>query len=65
MGLHVNATTYKKMVKQDIEWLDKIMLEHNPDSLEGKYIRNILEQEIEKYDVQSTPALVVNYELVN
>lgn len=65
MGLHVNATTYKKMVKQDIEWLDKIMLEHNPDSLEGKHIRNILEQEIEKYDVQSTPALVVDYELVN
>lgn len=57
MGLNVvNATTYKKMVKQDIEWLDKIMLEHNPDSLEGKHIRIILEREIKKYDVQSTPA---------
>lgn len=65
MGLHVNETTYKKMVKQDIEWLNKIMLEHNPDSLEGKHIRTILEHEIEKYDVKSTPALVVDYELVN
>jgi hypothetical protein len=56
MGLLVNTTTYKKMVKQDIEWLDKMMLEYNPDSLEGKHIRNILEREIKKYDVQSTPA---------
>ena len=34
-------SAYEKLVRQDIEWLDNVMKEHSPDSLEGRHLRDI------------------------
>ena len=41
MGMKMNKSAYESLVKQDIEWLDKMMEEHSPHSLEGRHLRNI------------------------
>ena len=41
MGMRIDKSAYECLVKQDIEWLDKIMAEHSPHSLEGKHLRSI------------------------
>jgi len=34
-------SAHKKLVREDIAWLDKTMAETNPHSLEGKHLRDI------------------------
>ena len=41
MGMIICKSAYEKLVKQDIGWLDKMMEEHSPYSLEGKHLRDI------------------------
>ena len=41
MGMMMDKSAYEGLVKQDIEWLDKMMEEHSPHSLEGKHLRDI------------------------
>ena len=39
--MKMDKSAYEGLVKQDIEWLDKMMEEHSPHSLEGKHLRDI------------------------
>lgn len=41
MGMMMDKPAYEELVKQDIEWLDKIMKANCPHSLEGKHLRDI------------------------
>ena len=41
MGQMMDKTAYEGLVKKDIEWLDKMMAEHSPHSLEGRHLRDI------------------------
>ena len=43
MGFTMSKSSYQKLVDEDIKWLDNIMAEHDPYSLEGKHIRSIVE----------------------
>ena len=47
MGFMMNREAYQKLVDEDIEWLDKIMTEHDPHSLEGKHIREIVKSSVD------------------
>ena len=48
MGFMMNREAYQKLVDEDIEWLDKIMTEHDPHSLEGKHIREIVKNSVDR-----------------
>ena len=51
MTQEVNQKTYKKLIEQDIEWLKSMIEVKCPNSLEGKHILNILENEKEKSNI--------------
>ena len=46
MSIRLNKEAYEKLIKEDIEWLDKIIAEHSPNSLEGWHIRDVLQDSI-------------------
>lgn len=48
MGFQMNREAYQKLVDEDIEWLDKMMKEHDPNSLEGNHIREIVRCSVER-----------------
>lgn len=48
MGFPMNREAYQKLVDEDIEWLDKMMKEHAPNSLEGNHIREIVRCSVER-----------------
>ena len=41
MGQMMCKSAYEKLVREDIAWLDKMMAEHAPHSLEGRHLRDI------------------------
>ena len=47
MGIILNTDAYKKLIEADISWLEKIMEEHCPDSLEGKHIKEVLKESVD------------------
>jgi len=48
MGMTMNRSAYQKLVDEDIEWLDKMMKEHAPNSLEGNHIREIVRNSVDR-----------------
>lgn len=48
MGFMMNREAYQKLVDGDIDWLDKIMAEHDPHSLEGNHIREIVRSSVDR-----------------
>ena len=42
MGFMIDKSSYQKLVDEDLKWLDDIMAKHDPHSLEGKHIRDIV-----------------------
>lgn len=46
MSIRLNKEAYEKLIKEDIEWLDKMIAEHSPNSLEGWHIRDVLQDSI-------------------
>lgn len=37
----MDKSAYEKLIKEDVAWLNKMMAEHSPDSLEGRHLRDI------------------------
>ena len=46
MGLAIIKDAYKYLVDGDIAWVEKMMQEHCPNSLEGKHIIEILKHSL-------------------
>ena len=46
MGLAINKDAYKYLIDGDIAWVEKMMQEYSPNSLEGKHIIEVLKQSL-------------------
>lgn len=42
MGMMIDMKSYEQLVREDLEWLHEVMEGHNPDSIEGKHIEDVL-----------------------
>lgn len=42
MGMIVDRKTFETLIDGDLKWLENIMKEHDPHSLEGKHIVDCL-----------------------
>ena len=46
MSIRLNKEAYEELIRGDLEWLDKMIAEHSPNSLEGWHIRDVLQDSI-------------------
>ena len=42
MGMQLSEPAYEDLIKKDLEWLKDMMGKHDPHSLEGKHIGDVL-----------------------
>ena len=65
MGMVINNDAYKKMIDEDIQFLDNIMYNHDPDSLELKHIKEVLRDSVDNREATKILNRLLSNEAMN